>query len=81
MRNVATSVRVNRHAHSLLEDLCSKTKQSKAELIERALRDLEERMFWQEVHDAFAKPETSEMRAERALWDRTASDGFGKKRK
>lgn len=81
MRNIATSVRVNRDAHVLLEELCSKTKQSKAEVIELALRELGERMFWQEVQDAFAKPESDEMRAERALWDLTASDGFGKKRK
>lgn len=81
MRTVATSVRVNRDANLLLEELCAKTNQSKAEVIELALRELGERMFWQEVQDAFAKPESAEMRAERALWDRTAGDGFGKRQK
>ncbi len=63
VRNIAKSVRVNRDAHLLLEELCSKTKQSKAEVIELALRELGERMFWQEVQDAFANPESVEMRA------------------
>jgi hypothetical protein len=49
---------------------------NRSKLIKRILRACEERLFWQEVQNAFAKPEDADSRAERALWDRTASDGF-----
>jgi predicted transcriptional regulator len=81
MGNVATSVRVNGDAHAALERISASTKQSKSEIIEQALRELEERMFWQEVHDAYAKPESAEMKAERKLWDKTVGDGMSKWKK
>lgn len=81
MSDVATSVRVNRDAFETLERLSARTKQAKAEIIELALRELEDRMFWQEVHDAYAQPESEEMKEERKRWDRTTGDGLARKRK
>ena len=35
----------------------------------------EERIFWQEVHDAYAQEEPEAIRIERELWDTTVGDG------
>lgn len=83
MENVATSVRVAGDAIGVLSRLSQKLGQSKARVIERALKDLEEKLFWQETKDAFAKiaadPEgPAQMRAEMELWERgTARDFAG----
>ncbi len=33
-------------------------------------------MFWAGVQAAFSEPESTEMRTERELWDRTVADGL-----
>ena len=77
MEGVATSVRITAAANALLTALAGKTGKPKSQILEEALRDWEERTFWADVQRAFAAgPEADELRAERELWDRTASDGF-----
>ncbi len=77
MENIATSVRITATANALLSTLAGKTGKSKAQILEEALRDLEDRMFWSEVQQAFAaSPESDDLRAERELWDSTVSDGL-----
>jgi hypothetical protein len=76
MVNAASSVRITRRAYDLLDRLSSKLLQAKAQVIEEALQLLEERIFWNEVHDAFAGGESEEMAAERELWDSTSNDGL-----
>jgi predicted transcriptional regulator len=76
MESIASSVRITAAANALLSSLASKTGKSKAQIVEEALRDWEDRMFWTEVQQAFAAPESHEMRAERDLWDRTVTDGL-----
>jgi len=68
MENIATSVRIT---------AAGKTGKPKAQIVEEALRDWEDRMFWTEVQEAFAAdPESDEFRTERELWDRSVADGL-----
>lgn len=53
MESIATSVRIAGDAIDILSALASKLGQSKAQVIEIALKELEERIFWAEVADAF----------------------------
>jgi predicted DNA-binding protein len=77
MGSIATSVRITATANALLSALAGKTGKPKAQIVEEALRDWEDRMFWTEVQQAFAAgPESDELRIERELWDRTVSDGL-----
>ncbi len=76
MPSAISSVRITPNANHLLNQLSGKLRQPKARVVEDALRMLEERLFWREVHDAFADAEPEEMRVERALWDSTVEDGF-----
>ena len=83
MENVATSVRIKGDAIGVLAELSEKLGQSKAQVIELALKQLEERMFWDEVRDSFERiaadpKQLAEYRAEVELWDRgTARDYVG----
>ncbi|HEY4361744.1 MAG TPA: ribbon-helix-helix protein, CopG family [Bryobacteraceae bacterium] len=77
METIATSVRITATANALLSALAGKTGKPKAQIVEEALRQWEDKMFWMEVQQAFAStPESPELRAERELWDRTVSDGL-----
>jgi len=60
----------------LLNQLSGKLRRPKSQLIEEALEILQERVFWQEVQDAFASGEPEEMRAERELWNSATNDGL-----
>ena len=81
MENVATSVRITATAHAMLAGLAAETGKPKAQIVEEALRALEERVFWAGVQEAFTEPESKAMRAERELWDQTVSDGFKPRRR
>jgi hypothetical protein len=73
MESIARSVRITDDADQLLTALAGKTGKPKAQIVQEALKDLEERIFWSEVQSAFA---TSPQAEDTALWDETASDGF-----
>ena len=52
-----------------------------AQVIESALKELEERIFWEEVHCAFERiaadpEEAARQKAEIDIWDRVASVDF-----
>ena len=81
MESIATSVRITAAANALLSDLAEKTGKSKAQIVEEALRDWEDRVFWAEVQSAFSRPESDELRRERELWESTVADGLEKKPK
>ena len=80
MQNVATSVRIAGDAIGVLSALSDKLQQSKAQVIERALQEMEERIFWSEVaqaYDAVAADaaELARVQAEAEVWERgTAGD-------
>jgi predicted transcriptional regulator len=76
MPNATSSVRITPTANHLLTQLAGRLRQPKSQVIEEALEILEEHVFWGEVGSAFAAGESDEMRAERELWDSTASDGL-----
>ncbi len=57
--------------------LAAKTGKSKAQIVEEALRNLEDRVFWTEVQQSFASgPESDALRAETELWASSVPDGF-----
>ena len=81
MENIATSVRIAGDAIDVLSKLSAKLRQPKAQVIETALKQMEERIFWQEVGDAFqriaADPrESARQKAEIELWDHGTARDF-----
>ena len=81
MENAATSVRIAGDAISVLAKLSTRLGQSKAQVIETALKQMEERMFWEEVRQSFeriaANPEDSaQQAAEVKLWDHGTAEDF-----
>jgi len=76
MAKVISSVRITPLANQRLSRLAARLKQPKAQVIEAALKALEERIFWRSVQESFAQGESIEMRLERELWDSTVSDGL-----
>jgi predicted transcriptional regulator len=82
MSYVATSVRINGDAADALSGLATKLGQPKAKVIELALRELSDKVFWEDVQRAFeaaaADPEESaRQKAEIRLWDRASDADFG----
>lgn len=75
MEHIAKSVRITEDADALLSSLATKTGKPKAQVVQEALRVLEDRIFWTEVQTAFSGDQ-SEAAAETALWDATVGDGF-----
>ena len=78
MPNVATSVRITSDAINSLDLLSTKLGKSKAQVVEVALKQLEERVFWDEVRDAFARTasnpeEAAVQKAEFTVWDRASN--------
>jgi predicted DNA-binding protein len=75
MENIAKSVRITADADALLAQLAAKTGKPKAQVIQEALRDLEDRLFWTEVQGAFAAG-SKELAGETELWESTVGDGL-----
>ena len=78
MLNVVSSVRINGDAMGVLSNLAAKLGQPKAQIVERALKELEEKIFWADVHIAFERtagdPEQAAQHgAEFDLWDRASN--------
>ena len=77
METIASSVRITGDANGVLSKLAAKLGQSKAQVIQTALQQMEERVFWAEVQEAFAREEAStEERVESARWDRASDTDF-----
>lgn len=81
MENVATSVRIPGDAIGTLSQLASKLGQSKAQVIRRALEEMEERVFWAEVSEAFARDaedpvELARQRSEIEAWEGASATDF-----
>ena len=81
MENIATSVRIAGDAIGVLSKLSAKLRQSKAQVIATALKQLEERIFWEDVGEAFERiaadpSETARQKAEIELWDRGTARDF-----
>jgi len=81
MSYVATSVRINSDAADALSGLAAQLGQPKAKVIELALRELSDKIFWKDVQCAFeasaADPEeAARQKAEIRLWDRASDTDF-----
>jgi predicted DNA-binding protein len=83
MANAASSVRINEHTLNVLSELSLKLGQPKAQVIEIALKALEEQIFWEEVAESYARiaadpEESARQQREIALWEQgTARDFVG----
>jgi hypothetical protein len=62
------SMRIRRH------------RRAKTQIVEGALEQSGDKVFWAEVQSAFAEPEPDDLRVERELWDRTVGDGLDETR-
>jgi|RhiMethySRZTD1v2_1073278.scaffolds.fasta_scaffold2985166_2 predicted transcriptional regulator len=80
METIASSVRITADANRMLQDLSAKLGRSKAQIVEEALADLEDRIFWEAVNDAYAEEETPESKEEREIWDTTVGDGLSQEK-
>ena len=81
MENIATSVRITADANARVASLAKRMGSSKAQVIEAAVRALEDRVFWQDVQEAYAAlsddaTRLAKYRAEIAAWDHTLQDGL-----
>jgi hypothetical protein len=81
MRSIATSVRITADANLKVAAIAERIRASKAQVIEMAVSALEERLFWQDVQDAYAALSEdplrlAQYRREIAAWDGTLSDGL-----
>ena len=78
MNSIATSVRVSPDAYEVLNALSDKMGRSKAQVVELALRRLEEQTFWSEFHAAFNDDGAvaQGIRDQAAEWDATVGDGL-----
>ena len=81
MPDVASSVRITAAAYGIAHRLAGKLGRSRAQVIEQALRQMEDQVFWQEVQEAYARmaedPNALEaFRKEAAEWDGTIDDGL-----
>jgi hypothetical protein len=81
MGSIASSVRITGDAMAVLSNLAATLGTSKAQVIETALRELEERIFWAEVRDSFARTaadpeECARKKAEIEIWERCSADDF-----
>jgi len=78
---MAISVRIAGDAIAVLAKLSERLGQSKAQVIEIALKQMEERLFWQEVRESFERIAEDPLERERQLaevriWDRGTARDF-----
>ena len=80
METTATSVLIAGDSFRVLTDLAAKLGQSEARVIEIALKDFDERMFWREADEAFQRTaddpvENGRRKVEIRMWEEgTAGD-------
>jgi predicted transcriptional regulator len=78
MPTVASNLRITLDANRILTGLAERLSRPKAQVIELALRQFDDRLFWADVQKAFAEGESPEMAAERELWDTATPDGLAR---
>jgi predicted DNA-binding protein len=83
VETIAQSVRIAGDAIAVLAELSDKLGQSKAKVIETALQEMEERIFWEEVRESFERiaqdpVESARQKAEFDLWDAGTSRDYEK---
>ena len=77
---MASNIRITPDANRLLTGLAHRLSRPKAQVIELALRQFEDRFFWADVQNAFSETESPEAAVEREIWDSTTADGLAKER-
>ena len=76
-----TTIRITEDTHQTLRNLAKATRLPIHQVVAKALEQYEERRFWDEVDEAYARiwadpKAAAEERAERALWETTLADGL-----
>jgi hypothetical protein len=77
----SVTIRIDRSTHSLLLALAEERGLTLAEVVDRAVRDYQRRLFWADYHAAYAAlhadPAASlDFRREVEAWDATSADGL-----
>ena len=77
----AITVKVRPETHRALQDLAEKTGESMQDVLAKAVEEHQRRLFWEEVNAAYEAlrqdPKAwAEELEERALWDKTLTDGL-----
>jgi predicted transcriptional regulator len=77
----STTIRIGADLHSELKEIAKKMKTSMQVVIERAIRDYQDKLYWQDMDAAYKKlredPKAlEEMKNEQNLWETTVDDGF-----
>ena len=77
------TTRISQPAHQKLREISRATGRPMQEILERALADYDRKLFWSQVDSAYRNlrknpKQWKEERKERALWERTLSDGLEK---
>jgi predicted transcriptional regulator len=77
METVPTSVRISCDAIETLSKLASKLGQSEAQVLESALQEMDERIFWSEVQEAFSREAgDADGLVERSVWEQASEADF-----
>lgn len=76
-----TTIRVTDDTHKKLRDLAKTARQPMHELVAQAIKEYEERRFWDDVNAAYARLQADaeawkEVLEERAMWDIGLQDGL-----
>lgn len=75
------TIRVSRSTHDRLRKLAERESKPMSQIVDEAVRDLEERQFWAEYHAAYAAlaadPDAwADFQNELSAWDGTLADGL-----
>lgn len=78
-----TTIRVSKHIHDQVRALAQQTGTTMQEVISKAVEQYQEQLFWQQVHEAYARLRQDpvawqEELEEQRLWDNTLVDGLEK---
>lgn len=77
----STTIRIGADLHTELKRMAKRMKISMQAVIEQAIRDYQDKLYWQNMDAAYSKlredPKAwEEMKNEQSLWENTLGDGF-----
>lgn len=76
-----TTIRIDQRTHTVLAELAEKQHTTIMAVLARAVRDLENRLWWQEVHASYAQLKADpvawqDYQDECKVWEATLMDGL-----
>lgn len=76
-----TTIRVSKETYEQVRALAQRTGETMQEVISKAIEQYREKIFWQQVHEAYARLQQDsvawqEEMEERRIWENTLLDGL-----